>query len=69
METKVRQFNTPPEKQTVDVEQPDGSTDAGELSNGPTPRVTLERIPTYLQPPISMRERLKHFTFAWYTVT
>ncbi|KAF4332506.1 c4-dicarboxylate transporter malic acid transporter [Fusarium beomiforme] len=29
----------------------------------------LERIPTYLQPSMPLRERLHHFTFAWYTVT
>lgn len=66
MEPQVRQFS-PQEKQNVD--QPDASTDAGELTREPTPRLTLERIPTYLQPPISLRERLRHFTFAWYTVT
>lgn len=68
MDTQIRQFNNPSEKQ-VGIEPPDGSTDVGEVNHGPTPRVTLERIPTYLQPPISLRERLKHFTFAWYTVT
>lgn len=68
MEPQVRQFNAPSEKLAGD-DQPDESTDAGELSRGPVSRVTLERIPTYLQPPISMRERLRHFTFAWYTVT
>lgn len=41
----------------------------GNLTREPTPRAGLERIPTYLQPPISLRERLRHFTFAWYTVT
>jgi hypothetical protein len=38
----------------------------------PEPRLAdsvLERIPTYLQPPIPWRDRLMHFTFAWYTVT
>lgn len=29
----------------------------------------LERVPTYLQPNMPLRERLHHFTFAWYTVT
>ncbi|KAK4132166.1 hypothetical protein BT67DRAFT_92166 [Trichocladium antarcticum] len=29
----------------------------------------LERIPTYLQPNLPWRDRLLHFTFAWYTVT
>ena len=29
----------------------------------------LERIPTYLQPSLPWRDRLMHFTFAWYTVT
>ena len=29
----------------------------------------LERIPTFLQPSIPWRNRLLHFTFAWYTVT
>lgn len=68
MEPKVRQFSPLElEKQTMD--QPDGSTGAGEVTNALAPRTTLERIPTYLQPPISLRERLRHFTFAWYTVT
>lgn len=69
MEPKIRQFDAPTEKQNVDAEQPDESTDADELTHVPTPRVNLERVPTYLQPSISVRERLKHFTFAWYTVT
>lgn len=69
MEPKVRQFNTPSEKPSAADDQPDESTEAGEPHHGLTPRLTLERIPTYLQPPISMRERLRHFTFAWYTVT
>ncbi|KAK1753211.1 putative malic acid transport protein, partial [Echria macrotheca] len=29
----------------------------------------LERIPTFLQPSLPWRDRLLHFTFAWYTVT
>ncbi|KAK0648190.1 voltage-dependent anion channel, partial [Cercophora newfieldiana] len=29
----------------------------------------LERVPTFLQPSIPWRDRLLHFTFAWYTVT
>lgn len=29
----------------------------------------LRRVPTYLQPSLPWRERLLHFTFAWYTVT
>lgn len=66
MEPQVREF-APPEKHLVDP--PDESTDAGELKREPTPRLALERIPTYLQPPISLKERLRHFTFAWYTVT
>lgn len=37
---------------------------------GAEPRLAvLHRIPTYLQPPLPWRERLLHFTFAWYTVT
>ncbi|KAK0673563.1 voltage-dependent anion channel-domain-containing protein [Cercophora samala] len=37
---------------------------------GAEPRLAvLQRIPTYLQPPLPWRERLLHFTFAWYTVT
>ncbi|KAK0724976.1 voltage-dependent anion channel-domain-containing protein [Lasiosphaeris hirsuta] len=31
--------------------------------------VVLERIPTFLQPSLPWRDRLMHFTFAWYTVT
>ncbi|KAB5525645.1 voltage-dependent anion channel [Coniochaeta sp. 2T2.1] len=30
---------------------------------------TMERVPTYLQPRMPFRERLHHFTFAWYTVS
>ncbi|KAK3385909.1 voltage-dependent anion channel-domain-containing protein [Podospora didyma] len=33
------------------------------------PRLVLERVPTYLQPSLPWRDRLLHFTFAWYTVT
>ena len=29
----------------------------------------IARIPTILQPSLPRRERLMHFTFAWYTVT
>ena len=29
----------------------------------------LHRVPTYLQPSLPWRNRLIHFTFAWYTVT
>ncbi|KAK3346525.1 voltage-dependent anion channel-domain-containing protein [Lasiosphaeria hispida] len=29
----------------------------------------LERIPTFLQPSLPWRDRLMHFTFAWYTVS
>ncbi|KAF3766569.1 hypothetical protein M406DRAFT_339743 [Cryphonectria parasitica EP155] len=64
MDPQVRQFS-PEEKHKVD--QQHGSTGAGDVELAP--RVTLERIPTYLQPPISLRQRLRHFTFAWYTVT
>ncbi|KAL2129902.1 hypothetical protein VTI74DRAFT_7161 [Chaetomium olivicolor] len=36
----------------------------------PEPRMAaLERIPTYLQPSLPWRDRVMHFTFAWYTVT
>lgn len=66
METQVRVF---PDHEKQDHVHPDGSTDDNDLTREPTPRVPLERIPTYLQPPISVRERLRHFTFAWYTVT
>jgi len=31
--------------------------------------IVLERVPTFLQPSIPWRDRLLHFTFAWYTVT
>ncbi len=33
------------------------------------PAITLERVPTYLQPKLPWRDRLLHFTFAWYTLT
>lgn len=67
MEPQVRDF---PDHEKQAKPLPDGSTtEDGDLTREPTPRVTLERIPTYLQPPISVRERLRHFTFAWYTVT
>lgn len=68
MEPQVRQFS-PQEKKKLTTDLPNGSTEVGELTREPTPRAGLERIPTYLQPPISLRERLRHFTFAWYTVT
>lgn len=29
----------------------------------------MERVPTYLQPRLAFRQRLQHFTFAWYTVS
>lgn len=68
MEPQVRDFPDREKQQPKPL--PDGSTtEEGDLTREPTPRVTLERIPTYLQPPISVRERLRHFTFAWYTVT
>lgn len=66
MEPQVRQFD--PQEKTR-IHKPDGAPEDAELTREPTPRVTLERIPTYLQPPISLKERLRHFTFAWYTVT
>lgn len=69
MEPKVRQFSPPELEKQQTMDQPARSAGAGEVSNGLAPRTTLERIPTYLQPPISLRERLRHFTFAWYTVT
>lgn len=80
MEPQVRQFS-PQEKNNINNAKPNGSNESSvtpsdgdiELAPGltrePTARAGLERIPTYLQPPISMRQRLRHFTFAWYTVT
>lgn len=73
MEPQVRQFSPQEKSNNTNNNnfKPNGSTEAGELTlaREPTPRAGLERIPTYLQPPISLRERLRHFTFAWYTVT
>ncbi|KAJ4420715.1 hypothetical protein N0V82_004154 [Gnomoniopsis sp. IMI 355080] len=66
MEPQVRQFD-PEEK--VRMHKPDGAVEPGQLARELTPRAPLERIPTYLQPSISLRERIRHFTFAWYTVT
>lgn len=66
MEPQIRQFD-PQEK--VRMHNPDGAMEEGQLARELTPRIPLERIPTYLQPSISFRERLRHFTFAWYTVT
>lgn len=63
MEPKVRQFS-PQEKVTIDNPGEHSETEPGHEA----PR-NLERVPTYLQPPISLRERLHHFTFAWYTLT
>jgi tellurite resistance protein TehA-like permease len=37
--------------------------------SAPSDFVFLERIPTFLQPSLPWRDRLLHFTFAWYTVT
>lgn len=76
MEPQVRQFSPedkPPNNSHNKPNNNVGATTeaAGELAlaREPTPRAGLERIPTYLQPSISLRERLRHFTFAWYTVT
>lgn len=66
MDPQVRHFD-PQEK--AHIHNPDGAAEDGTLGRSLTPRVHLERIPTYLQPSISLRERLRHFTFAWYTVT
>ncbi|KAK4204656.1 voltage-dependent anion channel-domain-containing protein [Triangularia verruculosa] len=59
----------PPRQQTSgSVTTVDHSVSLDE--SGAEPRhAVLHRIPTYLQPPLSWRERLLHFTFAWYTVT
>lgn len=43
-------------------------TPAGSVPSEPY-MLVLERIPTYLQPSLPWRDRLLHFTFAWYTVT
>lgn len=66
MEPQVRHFDA---QEKVRMHNPDGNMEEGHLARELTPRTPLERIPTYLQPPISLRERLRHFTFAWYTVT
>ncbi|KAJ9141676.1 C4-dicarboxylate transporter/malic acid transporter [Pleurostoma richardsiae] len=55
------------EKQKYETSQ-DSSEGEGELTRAPS-GAPLERVPTYLQPRIPLRERLHHFTFAWYTVT
>lgn len=68
MEPKTRDFPDQ-EKQDQHMEHhQDGAPDNSDLVRSPS-RVNLERIPTYLQPPISVRERVHHFTFAWYTLT
>lgn len=49
---------------------PHPSHDADHEPRLPLPDLAiLERIPTFLQPSIPWRNRLLHFTFAWYTVT
>ncbi|KAH8891437.1 hypothetical protein GQ53DRAFT_746550 [Thozetella sp. PMI_491] len=52
-----------------DVEAGGRDGDAAHAQPQPTPLRPLEKVPTYLQPPIPVRERMHHFTFAWYTVT
>ncbi|KAK1779637.1 voltage-dependent anion channel-domain-containing protein [Copromyces sp. CBS 386.78] len=56
---------------TTTTTPPNGGVDDTDTDgpHHPEPRVLLERIPTILQPSIPWRERLMHFTFAWYTVT
>lgn len=66
MATKARDF--PDQEKQDHTEHQDGSNVNSDLVRSPS-RLNLERIPTYLQPPISVRERVHHFTFAWYTLT
>ncbi|ROV97411.1 hypothetical protein VMCG_06942 [Cytospora schulzeri] len=66
MDTKARDF--PDQEKQDHLEHQDGSTDEEVHGDSPS-RVNLERVPTYLQPPISLRARVHHFTFAWYTLT
>lgn len=65
MEPTIRQFS-PHEKVTIDNQ--DGHCNSDIELGHEAPR-NIEIVPTYLQPPISLRERLHHFTFAWYTLT
>ncbi|KUI61009.1 Malic acid transport protein [Cytospora mali] len=64
MDTKTRDF--PDQEKQDHLEHQDGSAEDNDAQES---RVNLERIPTYLQPSISVRQRLQHFTFAWYTLT
>lgn len=71
MDTKTRDF--PDQEKQDHMEHQDASstdhTDHTDDHNTSPPRVNLERVPTYLQPPLSIRQRVHHFTFAWYTLT
>ncbi|KAK0701149.1 voltage-dependent anion channel-domain-containing protein [Apiosordaria backusii] len=60
----------PPRRRTSVSVAPVVDGDSSFVEPGAEPRLSvLQRIPTYLQPPLPWRDRLLHFTFAWYTVT
>ncbi|KAK7731785.1 hypothetical protein SLS53_008606 [Cytospora paraplurivora] len=56
------------EKPDHDHDHPSASGEEGDLTHDPSPQ-PIERVPTYLQPSMPIKERLRHFTFAWYTLT
>ncbi|KAK4159511.1 voltage-dependent anion channel-domain-containing protein [Cladorrhinum sp. PSN259] len=61
---------SPPTRRRPSAATNNTQSSAGAAGERAEPRLAvLERIPTYLQPSLPWRERLLHFTFAWYTVT
>ncbi|KAK4447329.1 putative malic acid transport protein [Podospora aff. communis PSN243] len=76
--TKPEPEAPPPDPDPLSDPQPLGARRAShsttatarrESHSAPSDFVVLERIPTFLQPSLPWRDRLLHFTFAWYTVT
>lgn len=67
---KEMQQGHPPEVDDLELDSSSGrgpTSSSDEAQN--TPSRPLQRVATYLQPSIPLLERIRHFTFAWYTVT
>ncbi|KAK5662655.1 hypothetical protein OQA88_8571 [Cercophora sp. LCS_1] len=63
---------TPPARAAPPPGPDPGQTRSVQIPSPPPadlPEHQLERIPTFLQPSMPWRDRLMHFTFAWFTVT